>query len=251
MTDRLAKVIAHAGICSRRQAEQLIAEGRVQVDGKTILTPAFTVTAENQILVDGKLIQSGASIISNISLWRYYKPVGVLCTRTDDFGRHTLTDVLAHDYPDLPRVVSVGRLDLNSEGLLLLTNYGPLARYFEMPANQFKRTYKVRIYGALDPQALKNLSKGVTIEGIHYEPIHVTLYRESEGGRNNWITVELTEGKNREIRKVMEYLGYKVSRLIRIGFGPCHLDDMRPGQLEELTVPKDIVSLLENKKETK
>lgn len=248
--DRLAKIIAHAGICSRRQAEELILAGRVQVDGKTILTPAFTVTPENKVVVDGRLIQSGESITANIRLWRYYKPVGVLCTRTDDFGRETLTDVLEADYPDLPRVVSVGRLDLNSEGLLLLTNYGPLARYFELPSNQFKRIYKVRIYGELDPQALQSLAKGVTIDGMQYEPIRVTLHRESEGGKNHWITVELTEGKNREIRKVMDYLGYRVSRLIRVGFGPCALDDLRPGELEELTVPDNVLSLLDNKKET-
>ncbi|MBT5012973.1 MAG: rRNA pseudouridine synthase, partial [Rhodospirillaceae bacterium] len=212
--ERIAKVLARAGLCSRREAERWIGDGRVQVDGKTLDTPAFTVGADNIILVDGNPLPAP----EDARLWRYHKPAGLVTSHSDPEGRPTVFDNLPKD---LGRVISIGRLDLNSEGLLLLTNDGELARKMEMPSTGWVRGYRVRVHGTVDEKALAALKDGVTVAGIHYAPIEASL--DSRSGANAWLTVSLTEGKNREIRKVMEYLDLSVNRLLRLSYGPFHL----------------------------
>jgi len=229
--ERIAKVLARAGLCSRREAERWIADGRVQVDGKTLATPAITVGADNHILVDGKPLPAPAEA----RLWRYHKPAGLVTSHSDPEGRRTVFETLPKD---LGRVISVGRLDLNSEGLLLLTNDGELARKLELPSTGWVRRYRVRVHGAVDGQALKGLKDGVTVAGIHYAPIEATL--DSRSGANSWLTVSLTEGKNREIRKVMEYLDLSVNRLIRLSYGPFHLGKLGRGGVA--AVPASVLS---------
>ncbi|MHA1597199.1 MAG: pseudouridine synthase, partial [Alphaproteobacteria bacterium] len=212
--ERIAKVLARAGLCSRREAERWIAEGRVQVDGKTLETPAFTVGADNVIVVDGKPLQAPAES----RLWRYHKPAGLVTSHRDPEGRPTVFDALPKE---LGRVISIGRLDLNSEGLLLLTNDGELARKMEMPSTGWVRKYRVRVHGNVNEKALKDLKDGISVSGIHYAPIEAVL--DSTSRANSWLTVSLTEGKNREIRKIMEHLDLTVNRLIRLSYGPFHL----------------------------
>ena len=203
----------------------MIAEGRVKVDGKTLDSPAFNVTSSNKIAVDGKPIAAPDAP----RLWRYHKPAGTITTSRDPQGRPTVFDKLPED---LPRVVSVGRLDFNTEGLLLLTNDGGIKRYLELPQNAWLRHYRVRVHGKIEAGKLKTLEKGVTISGIHYEPIKITL--EKEQGSNAWLSVGLREGKNREIRKLMEHLGLQVTRLIRVSFGPFQLGKLPEGTVEEV-----------------
>jgi len=224
--ERIAKVIARAGLCSRRDAERWILDGRVSVNGKTLDSPAFTVVPEDEILVDGKRLP--ASEATRVFL--YHKPVGLVTTVRDEKGRATVFDNLP---PGLPRVVSVGRLDLNSEGLLLLTNDGGLARYLELPANAWKRRYRVRVNGAVKPAQLARLAQGITVDGVNYGPIEAKLER-AQTAANVWVSVTLKEGKNREIRKVMAALGLQVSRLIRTAYGPFELGDLPPGSAREI-----------------
>lgn len=224
-SDRIAKVLARAGVCSRRDAERLIAEGRVSVNGKKLDTPAFKVTAKDDIRVDGKRI----SAAEPARMWRYHKPSGLVTTHRDPKNRPTVFERLPKD---LPRVISVGRLDLTSEGLLLLTNDGALARKLELPANGWIRRYRARAFGAITQAELDTLKKGVTIEGVRYGPIEAALDRKQGG--NAWITLSLSEGKNREVRRVLEGLGLKVNRLIRIAYGPFQLGAMKPGDVEEI-----------------
>ena len=221
--ERIAKVMASAGLCSRRDAEAWILEGRVSVDGTVLNSPAFCVTPENHIMVDGKPLPQKAPP----RLWLYYKPKGLVTSHKDELGRPTLFENLPKD---LPRVISVGRLDLNSEGLILLTNDGGLARQLELPSTGWVRTYRVRVHGRVDPQALKNLKKGITVEGIHYGSITATLERQQ--GDNAWLLVSLKEGKNREIRRIFEFLGWPVNRLIRIHYGPYDLGNLNPGEVK-------------------
>jgi 23S rRNA pseudouridine2605 synthase len=228
--DRIAKVLARAGLCSRRDAERWIEEGRVKVDGKLLTTPAFVVTPGSIILVDGKPIKEPEPS----KLWRYHKPAGLVTSHRDEKGRETLFDTLP---PELGRVISVGRLDLNSEGLLLLTNDGELARKLELPATGWVRRYKVRVHGTVDPERFLPLVDGVVIEGVRYGEIRVEFERQK--GSNAWVTVSLTEGKNREIRKVFEHLGYVVTRLIRLSYGPFQLGLLPRGAIEE--VPRRVV----------
>ncbi|HAD87924.1 MAG TPA: rRNA pseudouridine synthase [Rhodospirillaceae bacterium] len=231
--ERIAKVIARAGLCSRREAERWIEAGRVQVDGKKLTTPAHTVTAASHILVDGKPLPGK----EKARLWRYHKPVGLMTTHKDPEGRPTVFDRLPRE---LPRVVSVGRLDLNSEGLLLLTNDGELARRLELPSNGWNRRYRVRVHGQVTPEDLAKLAKGVTVSGVRYAPIRAQIDETAKdgtarkGGANTWLTVALTEGKNREIRKVMEYLGLSVNRLIRTSYGPFQLGNLGRGEVDEI-----------------
>ena len=230
--ERVAKKLARAGLCSRREAERLIALGRVSVDGKTLTSPAFNVTAQNKIMVDGKpLAEPDAP-----RLWRYHKPAGVITTAHDPQGRPTVFDKMP---PEMPRVVSVGRLDFNTEGLLLLTNDGEIARHLELPQNAWLRHYRVRVHGTVSEKKLTDLAKGVTISGIRYEPIKAVLEKEKEQGRNKWLSVTLREGKNREIRKVMEHIGLEVTRLLRVSFGPFPLGKLPRGAVEE--VPRHVL----------
>jgi len=224
--ERIAKVIARAGLCSRRDAERWIVDGRVSVNGKTLATPAFTVVPEDRILVDGKPLPAREAT----RLFRYHKPIGLVTTMRDEKNRAT---VFANLPPSLPRVVSVGRLDLNSEGLLLLTNDGGLARYLELPANAWKRCYRVRVNGRVTPAHVARLAQGVTGDGVNYGPIEARVER-AQTSANVWLAVTLTEGKNREVRKVMTHLGLQVSRLIRTAYGRFELGDLAPGAAQEV-----------------
>jgi 23S rRNA pseudouridine2605 synthase len=223
--ERIAKWLARAGAASRRDAEKLITEGRVKLNNAVVTHPATFVSPGDLIQVNGKLVDPPA----RTRLWRYHKPIGLVTTHRDPEGRDTVFQKLP---PHLPRVVSVGRLDLNSEGLLLLTNDGGLARQLELPSNGWIRRYRVRVFGAVDPAALAALAKGVTIEGVRYEPIEAGL--DSRKGDNCWLTVALKEGRNREIRRVMEHLGYRVNRLIRVAYGPFQLGSLDEGAVEEV-----------------
>ena len=228
--ERIAKVLARAGLCSRRDAERWIEEGRVSVDGKLLTTPAVVVTPGSIILVDGKPIKEPEPS----RLWRYHKPAGLVTSHKDEKGRTTLFESLP---PELGRVISVGRLDLNSEGLLLLTNDGELARKLELPATGWVRRYKVRVHGTVDPERFLPLAQGVVIDGVRYGEIKVEFERQKAS--NAWVTVALTEGKNREIRRVFEHLGYVVTRLIRLSYGPFQLGLLPRGGVEE--VPRRVL----------
>ncbi len=225
--ERIAKVIARSGICSRREAEKIIEAGGVTVAGKRVVSPAFNVTAEDEIYVRGKKIPKA----EENRLWLYYKPLGLVTSHKDEQGRKTVFDNLpAH----LPRLISVGRLDMNTEGLLLLTNDGRLSRYMELPSTGWKRRYRARIYGLNSPEPLEKLARGITVDGIKYGSIEVALEPKEKQGRNIWAIVTLSEGKNREIRKVFEHIGCKVSRLIRISYGPFQLGSLKPGEIKEV-----------------
>ena len=223
--ERIAKVIARAGLASRREAETWIAEGRVKVNGEVLKTPAVTVSAPDKIEVDGKPLP----VRERTRLFLYNKPKGLVTTNSDPEGRPTIFQNLP---PDLPRLVSVGRLDINSEGLLLLTNDGGLSRTLELPATGWLRRYRVRANGRTDQAALNKLKGGVTVEGVQYGRVEATLDREQ--GANLWLTVGIREGKNREVRKVLAHIGLKVNRLIRISFGPFQLGELEPGKVEEV-----------------
>jgi 23S rRNA pseudouridine2605 synthase len=223
--ERIAKRLSRAGVCSRRDAERWILEGRVIVNGKKLDSPAVLVDDNDTITVDGKPVQQK----QQTRLWRYHKPTGLVTTHKDEKGRETIFDYL----PDnLPRVISVGRLDLNSEGLILLTNDGGLSRALELPATGWSRRYRVRAHGRIDQDALDKLAKGMTVDGVKYGAIEATL--DKQQGANAWITMGLREGKNREIRKVLDALGLKVNRLIRISYGPFQLGNLPEGAVEEV-----------------
>lgn len=228
--ERIAKVLARAGVCSRREAERLIAMRRVAINGTTLDTPAVKVTDGDIVTVDGEPIPEP----ERVRLWRYHKPTGLVTSHRDEQNRPTVFD---HLPPDLPRVISVGRLDITSEGLLLLTNDGGLARTLELPSTGWVRTYRVRVFGRLRGSDLERLSNGVTVDGVRYGSITGKLER-SQGG-NSWIRLSLQEGKNREIRKVMEFIGLKVTRLIRVGYGPFNLGDLAQGAVSE--VPRKVI----------
>ncbi|QFU09303.1 Ribosomal large subunit pseudouridine synthase B [Rhodobacteraceae bacterium THAF1] len=223
--DRIAKVIARAGRASRREAERLIESGRVTVNGKKIDSPALNVTAADRITVDGVDLAPP----DNPRVWLYHKPAGLVTTASDEKGRETVFDALPDD---LPRVMSVGRLDLNSEGLLLLTNDGEIKRKLELPSTGWLRKYRVRVNGRPTIETLAPLKKGIEIDGQRFRPMEVTLDRQQ--GANAWITIGLREGKNREIRRAMETVGLPVNRLIRISFGPFRLGDLKQGAVEEI-----------------
>jgi len=229
--ERIAKVMARAGLCSRRDAERWIAEGRVTVNGEVLTTPAVTVGPDNDIRVDGRPLPEP----ERARLWRYHKPSGLVTTHRDERGRPTVFGALP---AELPRLVSIGRLDLNSEGLLLLTNDGALARRLELPATGWVRRYRVRVHGFVDPARLTALARGVAIDGIAYGPIRAQLDRQQ--GSNAWVTLSLQEGKNREVRRVLEHLGYPVTRLIRLAYGPFQLGHLARGAIEE--VPKKVLA---------
>ncbi|HEY9163870.1 MAG TPA: pseudouridine synthase [Magnetovibrio sp.] len=238
--ERVAKLIARAGLCSRRDAERWIVEGRVQVDGKSIDTPAMVVDDPTRIKVDGKSLPGK----STARLWRYHKPPGLVTTHKDEEGRPTVFESLPGE---LPRVISVGRLDLNSEGLLLLTNDGGLAREMELPSNAWTRTYRVRVFGHVTQEILDTVKDGCTVEGIHYGPVDAKI--EKKTGRNAWLIVSLNEGKNREIRQVMRHLELHVNRLIRTAYGPFRLGDLERGEVREIS-PRHMLEQLGGQLET-
>ncbi len=224
--DRIAKYLARAGVASRRDAEKLLADGKVRMNNVVITHPATFVSDGDLVTVGGKLVDTP----DKTRLWRYHKPEGLVTTHRDPEDRPTVFQKMpAH----LPRVVSVGRLDLNSEGLLLLTNDGALARQLELPSNGWLRRYRVRVFGAVDAHALASLAKGVTIEGVRYGEIEAAI--DSRKGDNTWLTMSLREGRNREIRRVLMHLGYRVSRLIRVAYGPFQLGMLERGAVEEVT----------------
>lgn len=222
---RIAKLLARAGIASRREIERMIAEGRVARDGEVIATPATLLKSLHGVTVDGNPVKEPAPA----RLFRYHKPPGLLTTERDPKGRPTIYDKLP---ADLPRVMPVGRLDLNTEGLLLLTTDGGLKRQMELPSSGVERTYRARAYGEISQSQLEDLIEGIEIDGIRYGKIDANLERRT--GRNQWIELTLTEGKNREVRRVLEHLGLKVSRLIRTRYGPFLLQDLPAGAVEEV-----------------
>lgn len=232
--ERIAKRIARAGLCSRRDAESWITAGRVSVNGQKLTSPAFTVGPSDKIVVDGKPLKTEEPP----RLFLYHKPSGLVTTHKDELGRSTIFQNLPSH---LPRVVSVGRLDLNTEGLLLLTNDGGLARYLELPSTGWSRKYRVRVHGSVDEKRLADLKKGITVEGVHYKSIEASLEKQEnkqrEGTANSWLSIALREGKNREIRRVMEALGLRVNRLIRVSYGPFQLGKLEVGAVMEVKTP--------------
>ncbi|MDB6176069.1 pseudouridine synthase [Paracoccus sp. Z330] len=223
--DRIAKVMARAGVASRREAERMIVEGRVSVNGQKINSPALDVTPADKIVVDGKKLDEK----QETRLWLYYKPNGLVTSESDEKGRQTIFDALPRD---LPRVMTVGRLDLNSEGLLLLTNDGELKRRLELPATGWLRRYRVRVNGTPNDLTFDPLRRGVTIDGEDFAPMEIRL--DSQQGANAWVTVGIREGRNREIRRAMAHVGLQVNRLIRIGYGPFKLVGLEKNQVSEV-----------------
>ncbi|QRF67978.1 pseudouridine synthase [Ponticoccus alexandrii] len=223
--DRIAKVIARAGLASRREAERMIEEGRVAVNGRVIDRAALNVTDRDRIEVDGKPLDAPEAA----RIWLYHKPTGLVTTTKDEQGRPTIFDALPDD---LPRVMSVGRLDLNSEGLLLLTNDGAVKRKLELPSTGWLRRYRVRVNGRPTDEMLAPLREGLTIDGQTFQPMTVAIDRQQ--GANAWLTVGLREGKNREVRRAMADIGLTVNRLIRLSYGPFQLGQMKPGEVQEV-----------------
>ena len=223
--ERIAKWAARAGVASRRDIERMIEDGRIKLNGRAVEHPATFVTDGDVVQVDGKVVDTP----TRTRLFRYHKPAGLVTTHKDPEGRPTVFEKLP---PGLPRLISVGRLDLNSEGLLLLTNDGELARKLERPENGWVRRYRVRVNGWVDEKALAALSQGVVVEGMRYGPIEAGL--DSRKGDNSWLTVSLKEGRNREIRRVMQHLGLETSRLIRLAYGPFQLGVLPKSAAEEV-----------------
>jgi 23S rRNA pseudouridine2605 synthase len=223
--DRIAKVLARAGVASRREAERMIEAGRVAVNGVVIDSPALNVSASDRITVDEAPIAEAEPA----RLWLYYKPIGLVTTEHDEKGRETVFEALPKD---LPRVMSVGRLDINSEGLLLLTNDGALKRKLELPTTGWLRKYRVRVNGRPTEDTLAPLRKGITVDGENFQPMSVTIDRQQ--GANAWLTVGIREGRNREVRRAMDVVGLSVNRLLRISYGPFRLGDLQPGDVEEI-----------------
>ncbi|HMN71672.1 MAG TPA: pseudouridine synthase [Rhodoblastus sp.] len=226
--ERIAKAMARAGACSRRDAEEWIAAGRVAVNGRVLESPAFNVTSTDKITIDGRPMAAR----EKTRLFLFHKPRGYVTTDHDPEGRQTIFDYLSERHPDLPRLMTVGRLDINTEGLLLMTNDGGLARTLELPQTGWLRRYRVRAHGETDQARLDTLAKGVTVDDVTYAPIEAKLDRVQ--GANTWITLGLREGKNREVRRVLGSLGLDVNRLIRVSYGPFQLGELAEGAVEEV-----------------
>ena len=228
--DRIAKLLARAGVASRREIERMIAEGRVALDGKVLETPATILASLRGVTVDGNPVAAAEAT----RLFAFHKPTGLITAERDPAGRPTIYTALRNALPKgTPRLMPIGRLDLNTEGLLLLTNDGGLKRTMELPATRVPRTYRARAFGLVSQSQLEDLMDGVEIDGVRYGSIDANLERSS--GRNLWIEMTITEGKNREVRRVLEHLGLQVNRLIRVGYGPFNLGDLPRGQAVELT----------------
>ena len=225
---RIAKVIAHSGLCSRRDAEQLIKTGRVTVNNEVIKECSTKTVEKDLILVDGEKLPKQ----EKPRLWKYYKPSGLITTHKDENRRPTVFNNMPSH---LPRVISVGRLDLNSEGLLLLTNNGDLGRLLEHPSSGWIRRYRLRVHGRINKDMIKILKKGIKIKGIYYAPIIIDEIKENNDSSNSWLTAKIKEGKNRELRIIMQNFGLKVSRLIRTSYGPFQLGNLKNGNLEEIS----------------
>ncbi len=223
--DRIAKVLSRAGVASRREAERMIEAGKVEVNGKVITSPALNVTRKDRIVANGTLVGEPDAA----RMWLYHKPSGLVTSNSDEKGRRTIFDELPED---LPRVMTVGRLDLNSEGLLLLTNDGDVKRKLELPSTGWLRRYRVRVNGRVTEELLEPLRQGITYERITYQPMDVTLDRQQ--GANAWLTIGLREGKNREIRRALSEIGFNVNRLIRVSYGPFQLGNLKEGAVEEI-----------------
>lgn len=224
--ERIAKAMARAGLCSRRDAEKWIEAGRVSVNGKVLITPAVTVTPADLVEVDGKPLPER----EQARLWRYHKPSGLVVSHRDEKDRESVFDKMPEG---MPRVISIGRLDINTEGLLLLTNDGELARLLELPATGWVRRYRVRAHGEVEQPALDALKDGLMVEGVQYGPIEAKL--DKQQGGNVWLTISLREGKNREVKRICEHLGLKVNRLIRVSFGPFQLGELARGAVDEVS----------------
>ncbi len=224
--ERIAKWLARAGVASRRDSEKLLAEGRLRLNGAPVTHPATFVTPDDVVQVNGRVVDSP----ERARLWRYHKPEGLVTTHRDPEGRPTVFERLPEQ---LPRVVSVGRLDLNSEGLLLLTNDGGLARRLELPSNGWIRRYRVRVHGVVPERALAQLADGVVVEGVRYGPIEAAV--DSRAISNTWLSVSLREGRNREVRRVMTHLALQVTRLIRVAYGPFQLGNLERGAVDEIS----------------
>lgn len=222
---RIAKAIARAGVCSRREAEKYIENGRVSLNGKTLTSPAINISPKDKVLVDGKPLPD----LEPARLWRFHKPQGLVTTSKDEKGRKTIFSALPKD---MPRTITIGRLDINTEGLLLLTNDGELARHLELPSTGWLRRYKVRAKGKFDAEKFESIKNGITIDGIKYGAIETNFIREQ--GSNCWFSMALREGKNREIKRITEHLGLTVNRLIRLSYGPFMLGDLKEGETEEI-----------------
>ena len=232
--ERIAKLIARSGACSRRDAEKIISEGRVSHNGETVNTPASKFENLDGIKIDNVALKKASS-----RLWLYHKPFGLIVSHQDDLGRPTIFD----NIPLSERVISVGRLDKNTSGLLLLTNDGEIARQLELPSNNFKRIYMVRVYGHLHFDEMKEiLAKGITLDGTIYRPVIIEL--EDSRATNHWLRITISEGKNREIRKILDYFDLRISKLIRIQYGPFTLDDLKLNSVCEV---QEIPSHLLNK----
>lgn len=225
MSERIAKVIARSGVCSRRKAEEIILQKRVTVDGKLIDSPAFNVEENQKICIDGEQIKAN----EDTKLWLYHKPAGLITSHSDERGRQTVFDSLPKS---MPRVISVGRLDINSEGLLLLTNSGELARSLELPSNGWARRYKVKVHGYVDTKRLKEIEKGIVFEGVQYAPSKIEV--EVTNNTISWLIVSIQEGKNREVRNLMRFAGLDVARLIRLSYGPFQLGALKRGEVKEI-----------------
>jgi 23S rRNA pseudouridine2605 synthase len=223
--DRIAKWLSRAGVASRRDVERMLAEGVIKLNGRTVSHPATFVSAGDVVQINGRVVDKP----DRTRVWRYHKPEGLVTTHRDPEGRPTVFEKLRHQ---LPRVVSVGRLDLTSEGLLLLTNDGGLARQLELPSNGWLRRYRVRVFGVPNEGALNSLAHGVTVDGVRYGPIEAGV--DARKGDNTWLTISLREGRNREVRRVMAHLGLSVSRLIRVAYGPFQLGTLERGGIEEI-----------------
>ena len=222
---RVAKFIANSGLSSRRDAERMISEGRVQVDGKTINSPAININNNSNIKVDGIEISKQ----KNLRIWLFYKPIGSLVTNNDPENRKTIFQILPKS---MKKTIAIGRLDMNSEGLILLTNNGGFSRYMELPKNDFEREYKVRVHGKINSKRLNIIEKGSKIDDVYYMPIKVSIGKAT--GTNSWLTMRLKEGKNREIRKVCKFVGLEVNRLIRTSYGPFDLADLKKEEIREV-----------------